>query len=124
MAEFLLGRIKFVWKGNWTTGTAYVKDDVVRHGGKVYICIAAHTADADFYTDLENQTPRWNIFADGQQWKGDWAINTVYKAGDVVKYGGYLYIANNGHTSADTITKGLEFNQGDWDTYSEFFDYK
>jgi len=124
MAEFLLGRIKFVWKGNWTTGTAYVKDDVVRYGGKVYICIAAHTADADFYTDLENQTPRWNIFSDGSEWKGDWAINTVYKAGDVVKYGGYLYIANNGHTSADTITKGLEFNQGDWDTYSEFFDYK
>jgi len=119
MAEFLLGRIKFVWKGDWTTSTAYVKDDVVRYGGKVYICTEAHTADADFYVDSAN----WNTFADGSAWKEDWATSTYYKTGDVVKYGGYLYIANNGHTSADTTTKGLEFNQGDWDTYAEFFNY-
>ena len=32
-----------------------------------------------------------------------------------------IYIAKNGHTPADTITKGLEFNARDWDTYAEFF---
>ena len=122
MAEFLLGRIKFVWKNNWATSTAYVKDDVIRYGGKVYICTDAHTSDADFYNDL-GQT-RWNIFADGSAWKDEWTVSTYYKVGDIVKYGGFLYIANNGHTSADTITKGLEFNLGDWDTYAEFFAYK
>ena len=120
MAEFLLGRIKFVWKNDWSSSIAYVKDDVVRYGGKVYICTTAHTSQSDFYTDISN----WDVFADGQAWKGDWAINTYYKVGDVVKYGGYLYIAKNGHTSADSITKGLEFNQGDWDTYAEFFNYR
>ena len=30
MADFKLGRLKFVWKGNWVTATAYVKDDIVR----------------------------------------------------------------------------------------------
>ena len=120
MAEFLLGRIKFVWKNEWSSSVAYVKDDVVRYGGKVYICTTAHTSQSDFYTDITN----WNVFADGQSWKGDWLINTYYKVGDVVKYGGYLYISKNGHTSADTITKGLEFNAGDWDTYAEFFNYR
>jgi len=29
MAEFKLGRIRFVWKGNWQPGNTYYKDDVV-----------------------------------------------------------------------------------------------
>ena len=121
MAEFLLGRIKFVWKGDWASSTAYVKDDVIRYGGKVYICTAPHTSDtSDFYLDSDN----WNIFTDGSTWKDDWTTSTYYKLGDIVKYGGYLYIANNAHTSADTVTKGLEFNQADWDIYSEFLEYR
>ena len=28
MAEFKLGRIRFVWKGAWYTGTIYSVDDV------------------------------------------------------------------------------------------------
>jgi len=30
MAEFKLGRIRFIWKGEWAAGTSYLKDDVVR----------------------------------------------------------------------------------------------
>ena len=32
MAEFKLGRIRFVWKSSWTTATTYYKDDVVEYG--------------------------------------------------------------------------------------------
>ena len=39
MAEFKLGRIRFVWQGDWAAQTAYVADDVVSFGGKSYICI-------------------------------------------------------------------------------------
>jgi len=120
MAEFLLGRIKFVWKATWTASTAYVKDDVIKYGGQTYICTNPHTSTSDFYTDDSN----WNVFADGQEWKDDWAVSTYYKKNDIVKYGGYLYVANTAHTSADTITKGLEFNQSDWDLYAEFFNYR
>ena len=28
MAEFKLGRIRFIWKGDWVTGTTYYKDDI------------------------------------------------------------------------------------------------
>ena len=34
MADFVLGRIKFVWKGAWAS-TSYIADDVVRYGGNV-----------------------------------------------------------------------------------------
>jgi hypothetical protein len=30
MAEFKLGRIRFVWKNTWTPSTTYYIDDVIR----------------------------------------------------------------------------------------------
>ena len=39
MAEFKLGRIRFVWKNTWVTTTQYFQDDVVAYGGKIYICV-------------------------------------------------------------------------------------
>ena len=44
MAEFRLGRLKFNWKGPWTTSTAYVVDDIVRLGANDYVCITNHTS--------------------------------------------------------------------------------
>jgi hypothetical protein len=120
MAEFKLGRLRFVWKNQWTTGTTYYKDDIIAYGGKTFLCVAGHTAAADFYTDLENIPTKWNQFSDGQDWKGDWAPTTLYKESDIVKYGGYVYICNDGHTSSTT----LEANQSDWDLFAESFDWK
>ena len=84
MAEFKLGRIRFVWQGDWSTGRAYVADDVVSFGGKSYICIVNHTASAGFQTDFTNAIPKWDIVSDGTSWKGDWGPETEYAPGDVV----------------------------------------
>ena len=124
MAEFRLGRIKFVWKDAWTSGDTYYVDDVVRYGGKTYICVAGHVADADFYTDLDNIPTRWNQMTDGQNWRGTWATDTFYALGDIVQYGGILYICNDSHTSAATSTLGLEPDILKWDTFVEGFAWK
>jgi len=121
MAEFKLGRIRFIWKGNWASATTYYKDDIVRNGGNTYICIAGHTSPTLFTTD---QSYYWNKISDGIEWKSDWAISTYYKVKDIVKYGGYLYIANTAHTSAATESLGLEADQSKWDLFAEGFDYK
>jgi hypothetical protein len=121
MAEFKLGRIRFIWKGNWAASTVYYKDDIVRNGGNTYVCIAGHTAPALF---TDSQSTYWNKITDGQDWKGDWATSTYYKVNDIVKYGGYLYVANEAHTSAATETLGLEDDQSKWDLFAEGFDYK
>jgi len=121
MAEFKLGRIRFVWKDQWTTGTSYYKDDIVHYGGKTFLCVVGHTADADFYTDLDNIPSKWNQFSDGQVWKGNWtASSTLYKIGDIVKYGGLVYICNTGHESQTT----LEEDQSSWDLFAESLDWK
>jgi len=121
MAEFKLGRIRFVWKGGWTAATAFYKDDIIRNGGNTYVCIKGHTAPALFST---SQSTYWNKISDGQEWKNDWTTSTLYKINDIVKYGGYLYVANQEHTSASTATLGLENDQSKWDLFAEGFDWK
>ena len=117
MAEFKLGRIRFIWKGAWTSTTVYYKDDIVKHGGNTFICTAGHTSTSNFDTDFATY---WDKITDGQEWKGDWADATTYKINDIVKYGGYLYVANEAHTS-NTL---LENDQAKWDLYAEGFDWK
>jgi len=124
MAEFKLGRIRFVWKASWATGTAYYKDDVVRFGGKVYVCQIGHTASADFNTDLDIVPTKWNLMADGQRWRDEWTTGSVYEEGDLVKYGGTIYVCIDGHTSAATAALGLEANSGDWNQFVEGTDWK
>ena len=87
MAEFKLGRIRFVWKGTWSTGRTYYQDDVVTVGGRMYICTIGHESDADFYNDFDIVPPKWNLVSDGQAWKGNWSPNTAYIYNDIVKYG-------------------------------------
>ena len=78
------------------TRTAYIKDDVVQYGGRVYALPAAPTAAASFYTDLDilvagESTPRWELMNDGSEWKGDWIPSNFYKENDIVKYRGIIY---------------------------------
>jgi hypothetical protein len=124
MAEYKLGRIRFVWKGDWVTGTTYYKDDVVRVGGRTFICQIGHSSSADFNTDLDFNPTKWNQLTDGESFQGDWSTSTFYQIRDVVKYGGLLYICNDSHTSASTATAGLEADQAKWTLFAEGTDWK
>ena len=118
MAEFKLGRIRFIWKGSWVTAKEYFKDDVVRYGGRTYIVNTGHIS-----SNFDTQIANFDKMADGNEWKGNWSLSTVYKPNDITKYGGYLYIANTGHTSASTTSDGLELDQSKWDLFCEGFDW-
>lgn len=121
MAEFKLGRIRFIWKNNWTASNVYYKDDIVRNGGNTYVCVQGHTSPTLFTTD---QATYWNKISDGTDWKNVWVNDTYYKVNDIVKYGGYLYIANTAHTSAQSADDGLELDASYWDLFAEGLDYK
>jgi hypothetical protein len=110
MAEYKISRIRYTWKGDWQTTTAYNKDDVVKYGGSTWICVRQHTASA-FLTDQEylanpsdsEFTPSWIRMTDGRAFRGNWAQSTAYAQGDLVLYGGVLYIINEEHTSSSTF---------------------
>ena len=54
MAEFKLERFKYNWRGDWAAGTEYKRDDVIRLGGKSYVCLVKHTASSIFASDLRS----------------------------------------------------------------------
>jgi hypothetical protein len=114
MAEFKISKFAYTWKGNWTNGTAYIRDDIVRYNGKSYVCVRQHTADADFYTDLyfvfpgdTAQSPAWVKMTDGYEWTGDWTPNTKYGLGDIVSYGGNIYLVVSDFTSTTVFDDNL-----------------
>lgn len=38
-----LGKIKFNWRGSWSSGTSYTKDDVVSYSNSSFVCVADHS---------------------------------------------------------------------------------
>jgi len=112
MADFILGRLKFKWKGDWVTSTQYIIDDIVKYGGNTYVCIINHTSDALFYTDLDSNA-YWSLHTESFAYDSSntaWQSVTAYKNNDVVRWGANLYICNAHHTSAtDWATNSAKF---------------
>lgn len=116
MAEFKLGRIKFVWKGPWAANTDYYKDDVVLASGASYICINAHTSSGAFNLSLSN----WQQMSGGTQYVGDWQPATYYYVGDLVSVNGNVYYNMVGHTSTSAWSNNTEW----WALYSPGLEWR
>ena len=104
MADFKLGRIKFKWRGDWATSTAYLVDDIIKYGGNTYVVVENHTSQATspaFYTDLT--AGKYQLHTEGLYFKGNWAGSTHYKLNDLVKYGAYQYRTTTQHTSTSSF---------------------
>ena len=110
MVDFVLGRLKFVYKGNWSTSTAYIKDDIVTYGGRSFVCVTNHTSSGNLSGGFETNSANWNLINDGIANRGVWAISTYYKVNDIVKYGGRLYVTITSHTSSASVAGGFEAN--------------
>ena len=110
MADFKLSRLKYNWRGVWAPSTSYLNDDIVRFGARVYVCIDPHTSDTNFYDDLNflnndvppAPAPKWVVMVESVSWSGQWAENTYYTRGDIVKQGAVVYFCVEEHTSAAT----------------------
>jgi hypothetical protein len=89
MTVINLGNLKFTWKGEWAQSTEYNKDDIVKYGPSVYVCIDAHTSASVF----ANNAAKFEVMAEGLENAGTWNSSTLYKKGQTVSYGGAVYIA-------------------------------
>ena len=121
MADFILGRLKFNWRGNWTVSTSFVKDDIIKYGANTYTCLINHTSSATisgFYTDL-NTSAYWSLHSEGLNFAGDWTAATFYKLNDLVKFGAYQYRCILQHTSGGTFSIG-----SNWSVYTEGFQFE
>lgn len=120
MAEFKIGRLRFTWAGTWETATFYNRDAVAQFEGKTYVCLVPHTS-GNFYSDLTYVTPTganqpyWTLMLDGHAWKQEWEPNTEYALGNIVTYGGIVYVCVTQHTSGSSQ---IDLNK--WSTYAQF----
>jgi hypothetical protein len=117
MAEYKISRLRYTWRNTWNTSTAYNRDDVVRYGGSTWVCVRQHTStsflDAQQYLANPGDTaptPAWIKMTDGREFRGTWSDSILYNAGDLVVYGGVVYLAIEDHTSAaQFITNANKF---------------
>src|SRR6056300_1088360 len=122
MADFKLGRIKFKWRGNWATSTAYLIDDVIKYGGNTYVCTQNHTSPSNenlFYTNPGTYTDYWSLQAEALYFKGSYADATWYKLNDLVKYGQRQYRCTTAYTSSGSVLDATKF-----ELYQDGVDYK
>ena len=115
MADFVLGRIKFKWRGDWAVSTAYLIDDIVKYGGNTYVVTENHTSQstvANFYTDLS--ASKYSLHTEGLFFKGDWAASTFYRLNDLVKNGAYQYRCILQYTSGGSFSIG-----SNWQVFTE-----
>ena len=108
------------WRVDWNVSTRYAKDDIVKYGGISYRCLTGHVSAATLESGLELDQSKWEIFLEGIEYKGDWTEFSRYKKYDVVKYGGSLWRANQGHTS----TTSLRSDQIKWDIWVPGLEYE
>jgi len=121
MAEFKIGRLRFNWDGEWESARFYNRDAVVQYNGKMYVCLIPNTSSVNFYDDLNHETPGgaitpyWNLIIDGTTWKSIWEPSTQYSLGNLVSFGGVVYICTEAHESGLTTIDLAKF-----DTYAKF----
>ena len=112
MAQIDLGKLKFTWKGTWSTASAYEVDDVVYYLGSAYICIA----DASNTTNSpEQNTTNWTRMSSGLNYRGTFTTPTGYTwyYGDIVTYQNTAYFHSlkyfsRIHTGKYSVSKPME----------------
>lgn len=116
--EIYLGGLEF--DNQWSAVTEYQFGDVVRYGGYSYVFISDQPSTNKIPSI---DTAFWNLLTTNYSLQGDWSVTTNYRTGDIVRYGGFTYIAiasNTGYTPPnvtywETVVSGRQF-RGKWVT--------
>jgi len=97
LTEYLRG---FQYEDSWDSATEYQPGDFVTYGGYSYVATSIHT----------NKVPSdylaadWDVVTTGFDAVGTYSTTTAYKAGDVVQFGGYAYVAEGNSTNVHPTT--------------------
>ena len=129
MSEFNLNRFRYNWKGDWVTGTAYNRDDIVKVGGKTYVCLVTHTANASFNVDLTATLPgsnpsvpqpKWVVMTESTTYKGAWQSAAEYFPADIVLKDGVLWKC----TTYIGSSSNWAIDESSWEIYAGHIDFK
>lgn len=99
------------FRGDFTTSTRYRKNDLVKYGGSILVCTAEHTSSSSPGV-IDNS--KFSTYLSGYKFKDGWS-STYYAIGDIVTYGGTLYVAVQNNFNivpgrSSTNVDGLDFS--------------
>jgi len=138
MRNFNLERLKFRWKGSWTSDFSYRKDDIIYYEGKAYVCLKSHTSSSNFYNeeqaDYIEETVTVTVAEDSinEQQQGKLYLNGVESPEFFLLQGRtYIFdqsdVSNINFNSVQNIFLFSNVNDGtqsggtDWTTGIEYF---
>ena len=99
MQSLDLGRMGFVYQGDYNVATQYQRNDVVKASGNVYSYISNIPATGTAVTD----TTKWALMMQGLAYKSTYNAATQYAKGDMVAYNNTIWAcdqASLGNTPA------------------------
>lgn len=108
------------WEDSYSSSTTYQDGDVVTYGGYTYVYVNATPSSGNTPTD----NTYWDVVTTGYNNSGTYSHGTAYKTGDVVQYGGYVYVANANHSSQYPANTDGTTNSSYWDLLIKGFDYQ
>ena len=103
MAQIDLGKLKFNWKGEWASTSAYEADDVVIYNGTTYV-ITAIVAQTN--TAIPPFSSAYEKMAQGFNFTGAYNSSTAYYKGDVVTYLNQTFLLLANSSTGSTPTNG------------------
>ena len=127
MSEFKSQRLSYTWKGEWSSGTEYQRDDVVGLNGKSYVCLIQHTSSSVFSEDLNavlpnsdppQPQPRWVLMTQGRSYRGTWQSGEEYNLGEIVYYKGSVWVCSTAHVSSV-----FSQDRDNWQFFAQHIEY-
>jgi hypothetical protein len=125
--------VKYYINHTEVTGDNYVANFNTAHYREIRITVPLDATPFFFYChfhtgmgndfNVSNEAV-WEKQIDGQVYKNDWTVGTIYDIGDIVVYNGYIYKCIDRHTSTADLTLGLESESHHWHILSEQDSYK
>ena len=112
MATLNLGKLKFHWRGDWATETAYAVDDVVFDNGTSWIVT---TAVAATNTTRPESSDSFEVMAPGFNFRGDFDDTNTYFENDVVTHDNALFLATADNDPADDNEPNTSPLNSSWD---------
>ena len=103
MAQIDLGKLKFNWKGDWASTSAYEADDVIIYKGTTYV-VTAIVAQAN--TTIPPFSGAYEKMAQGLNFTGAYNSSTAYYKGDVVTYLNQTFVLLANSSTGSTPTNG------------------
>jgi len=95
----------YTYVGEYQTSARYRKNDLVKYSGSILKCTIEYDPSS-----LQNTIDRnFVIYLPGYNFSNQWSSSTSYAVGDVVRYGGVVYVSNtNNRGQFPGVNDGFE----------------